>query len=70
MRYGVYIHDLLYHEYLLDTFATLEEAREFFVSESHAPACVYDDSLELALLDDDDCYVDSISDYQFTRLDR
>ena len=70
MRYGVYVQDLLYHDYLINSFNTLEQAREFFIAESHSPASFYDDLLVLAVLDDNDCYVDSISDYQFTRLDR
>ena len=70
MRYGVYVHDLLYHEYLIDSFDTLREAREFFISESHAPACVYDDLLELAQLTHDNYFLDSLDTYEFTRLDR
>ena len=70
MRFGVYVHDLLDHYYLIDSFATLEEAVSFFRSESYTPAGIYDDLLELAKLTDDDYFEDSLKTYEFTRLDR
>ena len=70
MKYSVNIEDLMWHNNVIETFDTLEEARAAFISWCWTPAQEYDDFLELNLCDEDGYYEDTIDDYEYLRLDR
>ena len=69
MKYCITYDDLFGHIGVIDEFTSLEEAQQVFKSNCYTPAQIYDDFICLDKYDEDD-YVDTLDDYQFTRLDR
>ena len=70
MKYCIVADDLFDHTFNFQEYDNLEEAREAFKAECYTPAQIYDDFLTLEVRNDDGDWVDTIDDYQFTRLDR
>ena len=70
MKYVITYDDLFGHIGWLDEFKDLDEARAAFKVECYSPAYTYDDFVCLDVYDDEDEYIDTIDDYQYTRLDR
>jgi hypothetical protein len=70
MRYSINIEDLLGHNTVIEYCDTLEEAEQVFISWCYCPAEIYDDFLELNVVDEEDCYIDTVDDYECSRSDR
>ena len=69
-KYVITYDDLFGHTGVLEEFQDLDKAREAFKAECHTPAHIYDDFICLESYDTSDNYIDTLDDYQFTRLDR
>ena len=70
MKYCITYDDLFGHTGVLDEYVSLDEAKEAFKAECYTPAHIHDDFICLESYDDNDDWVDTLDDYQFTRLDR